>query len=119
VAKKSKKDSAAGDAKPSFEEELAGLETIVRELEEGQLGLGDSLKRYEAGVAHLKRCYQLLERAEQRVQLLLEVDAEGGERTEAFGEQGMSLEEKAEQRSRRRSRPSDGGVDVDSAGGLF
>jgi exodeoxyribonuclease VII small subunit len=119
VAKKSKKESATGDKTPSFEEELGCLETIVRELEEGQLGLGDSLKRYEAGVAHLKRCYQLLERAEQRVQLLLDVDADGGERTEAFGEQAMSLQEKAERRSRRRSRPSGGGADVDSGGELF
>ena len=106
MAKKQDKASRSGGEPASFEDELARLETVVRELEEGQIGLGESLARYEEGIKHLKRCYHLLERAEQRVELLLEADSAGGERAEPFSEETMSLEEKAERRSRRRSRPA-------------
>ena len=129
MAKKAKKKTdVKRDDSPSFEEELARLESTVRELEEGQLGLGESLQRYEQGVKHLSRCYQLLERAEQKIELLVKVDSDGNERTEPFSEASASLEEKAAGRSRRRSRgPSDlsGGEpgastgDVDVRGELF
>jgi exodeoxyribonuclease VII small subunit len=69
---------------PSFEASLAELEQIVRQLEEGQLGLSDSLARYELGVRRLKECYQLLERAERRIELLERVDAEGQPVTRPF-----------------------------------
>lgn len=129
MAKKARtKTDADRDNSPSFEEELARLESTVHELEEGQLDLGESLKRYELGVKHLTRCYQLLERAEQKIELLVGADADGNERTEPFSEAATSLEEKAARRSRRRSRrPSDtpGGEpgpstgDVDAPGELF
>jgi exodeoxyribonuclease VII small subunit len=104
VAKKVTKKTAGGEESRNFEEELAQLEAVVRQLETGQLGLGESLQRYEQGVTHLKRCYGLLQAAEQRIRLLLDVDSEGNERTEPFTEEAMSLDEKAGQRSRRRSR---------------
>lgn len=129
MAKKlKKKTDVEPDDSPSFEEELARLESTVHDLEEGQLDLGESLKRYEQGVKHLTRCYQLLERAEQKIELLVGVDAEGNERTEPFSETSTSLEEKAARRSRRRSRrssdtPGDGPGsapgDVDVPGELF
>jgi exodeoxyribonuclease VII small subunit len=68
---------AAQGREPSFEQSLAELEQIVRQLEEGQLGLSDSLARYELGVKRLKECYQLLQRAEQRIEVLERVDADG------------------------------------------
>ena len=130
MAKKKDKDSRGGGQPASFEDELARLETVVRELEEGQIGLGESLARYEEGVKHLKRCYQLLEQAEQKVELLLESDSAGKERTEPFSEDAMSLEEKAEARSVRRTRrkskksmreapPEASQGDVDDLPGLF
>jgi exodeoxyribonuclease VII small subunit len=61
----------------SFEEALAELEVIVRALEDGQVGLEDSLASYEKGVGLLKRCYGQLRQAEQRIQLLAGVDEEG------------------------------------------
>jgi exodeoxyribonuclease VII small subunit len=106
LAKKQGKASRNDGDPASFEEELARLESVVRDLEEGQIGLGESLARYEQGVKHLKRCYHLLEQAEQRVELLLGAESGGGERTEPFSEDTMSLDEKAERRSRRRSRPA-------------
>jgi exodeoxyribonuclease VII small subunit len=63
--------------KLTFEQALANLEEIVRELEDGQTGLEESLARYETGVGLLKRCYGQLREAEQRIMLLAGVDAEG------------------------------------------
>jgi len=68
----------------TFEASLAELEQIVRDLEEGNLPLSDSLARYETGVTHLRRCYELLERAGRRIELLQKVDAEGNPITRPF-----------------------------------
>ncbi len=58
----------------SFEQSLARLEQIVRELEEAQLGLDDSLARYELGVRLIKECHARLQAAEQRILLLTGVE---------------------------------------------
>lgn len=68
----------------TFEQALAELELIVRELEDGQVGLEESLARYEKGVGLLKRCYGQLRHAEQRIQLLAGVDEEGKPVAKAF-----------------------------------
>jgi exodeoxyribonuclease VII small subunit len=60
-----------------FEDALAELERIVRELEDGETGLEQSLARYEQGVALLRNCYQQLQQAEQRI-LLLTGQSEAG-----------------------------------------
>jgi exodeoxyribonuclease VII small subunit len=60
----------AAAEKMKFEDALAELERIVRELEDGQTGLEQSLARYEQGVALLRRCYQQLQQAEQRILVL-------------------------------------------------
>jgi exodeoxyribonuclease VII small subunit len=62
---------------PTFEQALADLEKIVRELEDGRPGLEESLASYEKGVSLLKYCYGQLQGAEQRVLQLTGVDAEG------------------------------------------
>lgn len=51
----------------SFEQSLAELEKMVRELEDGHLGLDDALARYEQGVGLIKQCYTQLRQAEQRI----------------------------------------------------
>ena len=61
---------------PSFEQCLAELEQIVRDLEDGQVGLEESLARYEKGIGLLKRCYGQLREAEQKIMLLTGVNAE-------------------------------------------
>ncbi len=95
---------SASDQELSFEQALEQLELIVRDLEEGRIGLAESLLRYEQGVKLLKQCYGLLERAERRIELLSSADSQGRAVTEAFDDQVMSLEEKAQARSRRRSK---------------
>jgi exodeoxyribonuclease VII small subunit len=63
--------------KLTFEQALAELDRIVRELEDGGTGLEESLARYEEGVGLLKHCYSQLRQAEQRIQLLAGVDDDG------------------------------------------
>jgi exodeoxyribonuclease VII small subunit len=56
---------------PSFEESLKKLESIVEQLEKGDLALEDSLKLFEQGVNLSAACNQELEAAEGKVQLLV------------------------------------------------
>jgi exodeoxyribonuclease VII small subunit len=90
-------------AELTFEQALAQLELIVRRLEEGQLGLGEALAQYEAGVRHLKQCYAALEEAERKIELLAGIDAAGNPVTRPFDDAQLALEDKADQRSKRRT----------------
>jgi exodeoxyribonuclease VII small subunit len=56
---------------PSFEESLKKLESIVEQLEKGDLALEDSLKLFEEGVNLSAACKQELEAAEGKVQMLV------------------------------------------------
>ena len=58
-------------AMPSFEESLKKLETIVDQLEKGDLALEDSLKLFEEGVGLSAACKQELDAAEGKVQMLV------------------------------------------------
>ena len=69
---------------PSFEAALASLEAIVHDLEDGDLGLAEALARYEQGIKHLRHCYDLLEQAERKIELLTGIDAEGRAKTVPF-----------------------------------
>lgn len=55
----------------SFEAGLERLETIVRELEEGDLPLEKALSLFEEGVQVSTTCRRKLEEAESRVEVLL------------------------------------------------
>jgi len=68
--------SASGEEGRTFEESLLELERMVRELEDGRLGLEDALARYEQGVGLIKSCYQQLRQAEQRIVMLAGIDEE-------------------------------------------
>ena len=76
--------AAAGEAVPDFETALAELERIVQQLESGSLGLEPSLARFEHGISLLRRCYETLETAEQRIEMLTGMDADGNPRTAPF-----------------------------------
>ncbi|MFA7269060.1 MAG: exodeoxyribonuclease VII small subunit [Sterolibacterium sp.] len=54
----------------SFEAALAEIETIVRDMEAGQLPLEDSLAAYERGAALLRYCQETLTAAERKLQIL-------------------------------------------------
>lgn len=61
-------------AKKTFENALARLEQITSELEDGELGLEDSLKKFDEGIGLVKFCNNKLEEARSRVELLLKQD---------------------------------------------
>jgi exodeoxyribonuclease VII small subunit len=56
---------------PSFEETLSELETIVNEMENGDLPLNKALEKFERGIALSRQGQQSLENAEQKVKILL------------------------------------------------
>ena len=60
-----------------FEESLGEVESIVSQLESGELGLSESLQKYEQGIRELKQCQSLLDKAEQRISKLSGFDADG------------------------------------------
>ena len=54
-------------SKMSFEEALAALETIVRQLETGESSLEDAIGAYERGAQLKRACEQKLKEAKARV----------------------------------------------------
>jgi exodeoxyribonuclease VII small subunit len=68
----------------TFEDALAEIEKIVHDLEDGDTGLEEALKRYEEGVALLRRCYEQLCKVEQRVLELTGRDEAGEPILKAF-----------------------------------
>lgn len=122
-------DKSNGDQAPRFEDALRRLEAIVHELEEGDIGLGEALAHYEAGIGLLRQCYGLLERAERRIEMLSGVDAEGNPVTQPFDDTASTAGgDKGPSRSRRRSQPARTAPErpnpppeseIDSPAGLF
>lgn len=66
-------DSAPDTDGLAFEQALAEVESIIQRIEEGRLGLEEQIAEYERGARLLRRCRDVLTKAEQRVQ---EIDAE-------------------------------------------
>jgi exodeoxyribonuclease VII small subunit len=54
----------------SFEEAMAALETVVGQLERGEVALDASIALYERGAALKARCAALLADAEAKVELI-------------------------------------------------
>ncbi len=126
MAKQSSKSDARAENLPGFEESLAQLEGVVRELEEGEIGLNAALERYEKGVTLLRHCHKLLGQAERKIEMLSGVDAEGNPVARPFEDEALSLDEKAQRRTRRRTSPSSepsppeaGAADLDETRGPF
>lgn len=85
---KKKKSKASNSSDPSpkidFEKSLAEAEEVVQKLESGELGLAESLDKYEMGVKRIKQCHQALQAAQRRVSLLSGVEEDGTAITETF-----------------------------------
>jgi exodeoxyribonuclease VII small subunit len=56
---------------PKFEDSLKRLETIVAQLEKGDLPLEDSIKLFEEGIHLSAVCKEELDTAEGKIQVLL------------------------------------------------
>lgn len=80
MAKKKARSAKTDDSsEPGFEDALQELHDVVRDLEEGDLPLEESLQRFERGIALLRVCRERLEKAEQQIQLLTGLGPEGAE----------------------------------------
>ncbi|NHB97118.1 exodeoxyribonuclease VII small subunit [Photorhabdus stackebrandtii] len=60
----------------TFESSLKELEQIVIQLESGELALEEALNEFERGIQLARQGQQTLQQAEQRVQILLNDDAQ-------------------------------------------
>ena len=54
----------------TFEQQLARLEQIVKELESGNVPLDDLMRLYDEGTALVKACTEKISAAEQKVRLV-------------------------------------------------
>lgn len=70
---------------PDLEKSLAELESLVEELEAGDLTLEQAMKKFERGISLARECQSALQEAEQRVEILLE---EAGEEPVPFETDG-------------------------------
>jgi exodeoxyribonuclease VII small subunit len=90
-------------APENFEQSFAQIETIVRQLEQGTLGLDASLAAYQQAVRHLRFCQSKLDDAMRSVELLQKVNPDGSYQAVALDDTDLKLEEKAAARGVRRS----------------
>ncbi|MHC4766711.1 MAG: exodeoxyribonuclease VII small subunit, partial [Planctomycetota bacterium] len=56
--------------KMSYEQVIEELESIIGRIEQGKIGLAESLAEYQRGAALLRRCRGILEVAEQQIEKL-------------------------------------------------
>ncbi len=67
------------EKKFNLEKSLADLETLVEELESGDLPLDKAMKKFEEGIKLTRGCQAALKDAEQKVEILLK--SAGGDET--------------------------------------
>jgi exodeoxyribonuclease VII small subunit len=67
----------------NFEKTFSELEELVKKMEGGDLSLEESLKYFERGILLTKNCQEALNKAEQKVKILLEKNNKNN--LESFG----------------------------------
>ena len=75
-----------------FEDALARLETIVTELEKGDLPLDESLRIFEEGIKLSQTCLKMLDDAERKVEILIQ-DKEGKKRLHSYNYEAEEADE--------------------------
>ena len=60
----------------SFEEALEQLEKVVRQLEQGDVPLEESIKLFEKGITLSRICQKKLDQAEAKIEVLTKQDDE-------------------------------------------
>jgi exodeoxyribonuclease VII small subunit len=53
-----------------FEQSITALQTIVKQLEDGDLPLEEALKQFEKGIVLTRQCQEILTQAEQKIEML-------------------------------------------------
>ena len=80
MAEKKTKDEVG---KLGFEESIKRLKTIVEKIEQGEIGLQDSLEQYEQGMLLIKHCRDILQKAEKRIEKISKEQSAEPSSTEA------------------------------------
>jgi exodeoxyribonuclease VII small subunit len=62
--------------KLTFEQAIKELTAIVGKIEQGKIPLQDSLEQYEKGMALIKHCKEILQKAEKRIEKISEEKTE-------------------------------------------
>ena len=75
AAKKQKSDIENS----TFEQAIKELTSIVSQIEQGQIPLQDSLEQYEKGMALIKHCRGILQKAEKRIEKISEPEQTASE----------------------------------------
>ena len=68
--------------KLDYEQSMTRLEEIVGLLESGELPLEESMKLFEEGTKLTAECYETLDKAEQKVRDIAELEIDSGEEEE-------------------------------------
>jgi len=82
-----KKEKSSLD-KLSFEEAIKELTGIVEKIEHGEIALQESLQQYERGMALIKHCRTVLQKAEKRIEKISEAEAATHEEPDEKTQQG-------------------------------
>ena len=69
----------------TFEKAMERLETSVEKLDEGSLTLEEALAAFEEGVRWSKECHRFLEKAGERIEIILKKE-DGGYESSLFEE---------------------------------
>lgn len=85
----------------SFEDAVERLEEVVEDLEGRQMGLDESLARFEEGVKLVRHANKVLSEAERRLVLLTGVDEHGNPIEQELAEDGMVSDTSAPGRTTR------------------
>jgi exodeoxyribonuclease VII small subunit len=66
--------------KLTFEQAIHQLKDIVTRIEQGEIPLQDSLEQYEKGMALIKHCRTILQKAEKRIEKISREEPPGPEK---------------------------------------
>jgi len=61
---------AAKTPKKTFEESVEAVESLIEQIETGEIGLEDALKHYEQGTKLIAHCRGILDVAEKKIEKL-------------------------------------------------
>ena len=101
MAKKKPKSEATSEL--NFEAAIEQIQEIAQQFDEGELGLDESLEQFEIGVRLLRQCHAKLDRAEQKIKVLTDVDSEGMPMLSDFDD-SSTLEQNQQSAGRRKKR---------------
>jgi exodeoxyribonuclease VII small subunit len=80
MSKRATKDEPPDPGEMTWEQAMAELEAINLQIEQGEIGLEDSLAAYKRGVTLTRRCHALLDTAEQELKKIKPGGGGGGEK---------------------------------------